>query len=71
MFICYLHNYKTQNPYKWDKHCYETKHKLEIWKNNKKTIKRYPKNWFIKQHDPISLLNLMIAQYIQDKEFVD
>lgn len=27
-FKCFIHNFETDDPIKWDKHCIETKHKI-------------------------------------------
>ena len=43
LFKCYIHDFETDSMEEMDKHCYKTKHKLEVWKNGKKTIKPHPK----------------------------
>ena len=48
-FHCFTHNFSTWSISAWDKHCYETKHKLEFHENVKgkwkRTTKPYPKNY--------------------------
>lgn len=28
-FVCYIHNYKTDNSSKWEYHCFKTNHMIE------------------------------------------
>ncbi len=68
MFHCYIHNYKTINPYRWDKHCYDKKHELIIWKNGKEKTIPYPKNYMFKRLNYYGMNDIYIKLYCRSRE---